>query len=647
VETRHRETQPAASPRNELRWNTSIWRERDAIGNREPRTDRCLIMNLSELIAKVRASGAARPLDAVEIASTPELGACAGGCGIPCGMLIDGLRLHMKCFLDQVNGAAGAPPLTTAAAVDTSASARPTSPADERRAAPARVAVQNTTSLRRAASTARPAARGTAARPDSRLLLAGVLDRAGLWLPGHAEPTAVEMPATIAGLYELGVRYSLRQVWVHPSMHDPLGLPARSLINVNPETPVKDPFTDTDLVCDPPGLAAWLNIKSADGSGRRVGVAFPAYEGRCGWRKTTNGQELLAAVHALATALGENYYWSPNDTGAALVRGTASSDPTVLGAADMPDPAGKVVHPHLWSRHLLDQEDDDTFWIHRYDLNGAQPGVFGVIWIATAPFQHSPDTRFDPARDKNRAGYWLINTRREGHGLDSRLPDLLRPLRQIDERGKAGEPAWFCTDALVLLAELGVPFEVLDAYIAGASARLLRPTNDRYRHARTTLVEHEEAGVLGADHALTVLKSVFTSRIGDFSRERSRLYRPDIRDAIVARAAANQYRRLRAVALGKDSDPQDNGSGRFPIAMYEDAVYYVSPHTDDWAAARAVGLPIGSSTKPGTYSTKLGEYDHEASLPLSVMREHVGTRNFHRHFTATLKGAAPGTRERG
>ncbi|WP_156935093.1 hypothetical protein [Pseudonocardia spinosispora] len=465
---------------------------------------------------------------------------------------------------------------------------------------------------------------------------AGALDRNGLWLPGAAAAEPVPTPIDIAAAYQLGLKYQLRQLWIHPSLHEQLDIPAKRDLTLAPTDGLEHEFTASEsMVCDPGGLAAWVNVKAITGADRRVAVVFPAYETRCDWRRARDGQSLLAAILMLGAELGENYYLSPNETGKALVRRTASSDPAVLGEADMPEPAGDLVHPHLWARHLLDEEDDDSAWVHRYDLNGAQPSVFGAIYVATAPYGHVPDATFEPKVHKNSAGYWLVNIPREGHGLDPRLPDLLKPLRQIDERGKSeGEPAWFCTDSVVLLAERGVPFTIHDAYIADSSVRILRKTNDHYRAARTALLAARDSDVPGGALAYGVLKSVFTSRIGDFAHEGAKIYRPDIRDAIIARAAANQYRRLRTIASGKDSDPNDRGTGRFPLAVYEDAVYYVSPDPDPVSAAPA-GLPLG---------TELGQYSHEASLQLSVVREHTGTRNFHRSYTRALRGAMKGGR---
>jgi hypothetical protein len=459
----------------------------------------------------------------------------------------------------------------------------------------------------------------------------------------------------------------MRQLWVHPNLHESLGLPTSRPVTVSPAQALPHPFTTVDSVtCDPDGLACWVNVKGAGSGrpGRRVGVMFPAFESRCRWRDAATGGELLAAIEQFNTALGENYYWSPNETGVALIRKTATSDPTNLGVEDLPPAAGQITHAGLWSRHLLDEEDDEQAWVHRYDLNGAEPAVYGAVPIATGPYLHHTDLDFQRRRDESRAGYWLINFSRDRHGLDPRLPDhLLRPLREADRRASArdpdgdhtpGGPALYFTDSVVLLEECGVPFEVEEAWIAGTSARVLRKTNDAYRAARTELQTLDDADTTGAAISLSVLKTVFTSRIGDFSRDNSRIMRPDIRDAIKARAAANQYRGLRDIALGKPATktrPASPGTGRFPLAVYADAVYYVSPDSDHWAAAHQIGLPIttrGSEPVPGQYSRNLGYYKHEASLPLTVVREYVGTRNIHVAFTRITEGkpAMPSRRRR-
>src|SRR5699024_3086908 len=67
--------------------------------------------------------------------------------------------------------------------------------------------------------------------------------------------------------------------------------------------------------------------------------------------------------------------------------------------------------------------------------------------------------------------------------------------------------------------------------------------------------------------AVSVLKGMYKSRIGDFNRPGSRIYRPDWRDMILAKAVANGYRKLRKIG---------STSGRYPIAWHVDAALYTS-----------------------------------------------------------------------
>lgn len=465
--------------------------------------------------------------------------------------------------------------------------------------------------------------RGRRARGTARLRLAGVLDTAGLWLPGQDEPMPVELPADAGAAYRLALEYELRQLWMHPSVHDALGVPARVAATENAAAGFAHEWVaSSDVSCDPAGLATWVNVAAAGGGGRRVGLVFPGFDdNRVGWHTASSGQALVTALEVFAAAVGENYYLSPNETGYAIIR-AAASDQGELSVRELPPPAtGKIAAAHGWDRPLTDEEDIGGGWVHRWDLNGAQPSVFRVLHLGVGePVLHDRPG-FEMGRDKHRAGYWLVDPPADVSRLDTRLPDLLRPWRTSRHGGVGQDPAWLMTDDVWLLAELGVPLEIREAWLWPRAKQLLRPIGERYVAARGELVERRQTEE-AAELAYEALKAVISSRIGDFNRQKQsgRIHRPDFQHAIIARAHANQYRRLRKVGLE---------SGRYPIAQYEDAVYYVAD-SPDASAARPKGLP-GRETEDGKQPAGLGEYKHEACLPLGMVREYAGA-NFNRQF---------------
>lgn len=464
---------------------------------------------------------------------------------------------------------------------------------------------------------------GRRARGMARLRLAGVLDTAGLWLPGRGEPVTVPVPGDVGAAYRLALEYELRQLWMHPSVHDALGVPARVTATENAAAGFAHEWAaSSDVSCDPAGLATWVNVAPVGGGGRRIGLVFPGFDdNRVGWHNASSGQALVTALEVFATAVGENYYLSPNETGYAIIR-AASGDQSELSVRELPPPAtGKIAAGHGWDRPLTDEEDIGDGWVHRWDLNGAQPSVFRVLHLGVGEPALHDRPGFEVSRDKHRAGYWLVDPPADVSRLDRRLPDLLRPWRTSRHGSVGQDPAWLMTDDVWLLAELGVPLEIREAWLWPRAKQLLRSLGERYVAARGELVERRETEE-AAELAYEALKAVISSRIGDFNRQKQsgRIHRPDFQHAIIARAHANQYRRLRKVGAK---------SGRYPIAQYEDAVYYVADSPDS-SAARPKGLP-GRETEDGKQPTGLGEYKHEACLPLGMVREYAGA-NFNRQF---------------
>lgn len=466
-----------------------------------------------------------------------------------------------------------------------------------------------------------PTAPVTPASSAPKLALAAVLDSRGLWLHQADEPMQVEAPTTVDAAYALAIEHGARQLWVHPSAHDLLGIPADRDPAQNPASPVADPWVkSTRLKLDPDGLAAWMNVRPITGEGRRVALVFPAYDrNRVAWHRADDGRQLLAGVYQFAGEMGESYYYSPNETGAAIVRKSVPAER--LDGGEMPPPAGKIKHLVAWSRTLLDEEDQDALTVHRYDLNYAELAVSTDIWLGgNGSPKHETSFVFDRNEHRHAAGYALARIPRRHAALDTRLPNLVVPWEEADDQPGAEPdgPAWVHFGTLTLLAELGVPIECEEAWIWPESFRTLRPYHGKVTKGRNTLKAASSMNPAAA-LAYDVTKSVYTSRIGDYNRAGSRIMRPDFRDATKARMTANMYRRLRKIG---------QSSGRFPVAIYADAVFYLSDEPDPVKAAPK-GLALGD---------RGGEWKPEGSVPLASVREHLGEiRGVHRYFERELE----------
>jgi uncharacterized protein DUF927 len=447
-----------------------------------------------------------------------------------------------------------------------------------------------------------------------RLQLAGVVDDRGLWLPGGSEPIPVDLVAGIDSAYDLAARHYLRGLWLHPTAHAVLGLPAiRS--GKNPAEPFPHDWATTDrLELDPPGLAAWVNVQPANGDGRRLALAFPAYESRVPWRDAADGPTLLAGVLTFARTTGEAYYYSPNQTSADMIvrhRFDRKGRNQLQPVQHMPPVAGRIKELGAWSRSLLDEEAGALF-VHEWDKNGAELGVQTDLWLGIGDPEHHTGPYTWTRADRTRAAYHLTQVPRQHPNLGMRLPGILRAWEEVD----GGGPAWVRTDMLVLLDELNVPFEITESYVWRESARILRPYYEALMEARRTLTARRAEP--SAALALAVLKPLYASRNGDYKRATGKIRRPDFWDAIKIRLAANMYRTARTVATQ---------SGRYPIALYRDALFYVSNEHDPDKAVPP-GLSVGD---------QLTDFSHEGCVPLVDVAAALGSRRFHSAFDKALR----------
>jgi len=187
----------------------------------------------------------------------------------------------------------------------------------------------------------------------------------------------------------------------------------------------------------------------------------------------------------------------------------------------------------------------------------------------------------------------------------------------------ADQPAvWLPTPYLELLDELGAPLAVDEAWVWPASSAWLQAPGKTFREARAALTgqDSEPAGI-----ALTLVKQLYTSRIGAFSPHDpdpariDELVRPDVTDMIIGKATCNDYRRM--AKIGEQS-------GRWPVALYADSVYYAAEDPDPVAAAPA-GLALG---------TGLGQYSAEAVIPMGVVRGKLGEPGLQAEIERFLRG---------
>lgn len=468
--------------------------------------------------------------------------------------------------------------------------------------------------------------------------LAAALDSSGLWLPDEARPIETELPRDAGAAYRLAAEYRIQQLWVHPSAHAGMGIPEERTYSpeVGPATAIEHPWCEADGYRvdggSGAGIASWMAIADDRNPGaHRLSVYLVAYDDRIPFDRAADGAVLLEATTRLQSAMGERWYMSPNETTGSLLRKMAPRRggeslltlPWGGVGAQPPNPIGKVHVPSDWSRPLRDEEDMEEAWLHRYDANGSEPSVSTGVFIGVGEPVRGDITDFNGNHWKETAGYVLANVPRTHVALDPSLPDMLEPWRRVDANKRTrGGPAWAPVELLVLLEWLGVPIEPSEALYWPDSVRLLRSYGERFSKARRALL----GGSPGSPQRLAeqALKATFTSRIGDWNRSSSRQYRPDIRDMVQCKARANVYRAAYRAA---------KKSGRYPVGMHVDALYYVSEDPDIWTAApEGMGMGRDQSGAP-VWNTQLGKFKPELSLHLSDVRSALGDKS----FKATVK----------
>jgi hypothetical protein len=436
---------------------------------------------------------------------------------------------------------------------------------------------------------ARGAAQPTA--PDAPR--AGVLTAGGLLLPGRRflELMPGDGPAVLAA----ASRMRLRQVWVGSAAMAAMGLPDALSLPQGGDAPlygsaVAHPWVDhvraAGWTCDPGGLAGWVGFRRPEGTW--VDLVFPRYDERNPFRAARSSASLLGALDLFARHLGLRYRHSPGSTGTALMADLDVFTREPLGRAPAPalEP-GTADRVAPWVR-----DPGPDGWLHAFDVNG-------MYLAACSDELGHGEARQHPAavvggKVQSWPGYWRATL----HGGDDRFP---LPFK-VD-----GKHHWYTTAALQLAAEVGVKVKLTDVWTYPGHRRALRPWYERIRDARTALMA--EPVSVEAQLALAALKSTYTQALGwlggswlDADDPR---FRPDWREAIIARARANLVRHMLRV---------ERVTGQLPvIAARDDLVVYWSSFADPFVAAAQLGI--------GPLSAQLGKFKHAGT---------VAARDFHR-----------------
>lgn len=339
----------------------------------------------------------------------------------------------------------------------------------------------------------------------------------------------------------------------------------------------------------PPALGAWTRVY-ADSARRAWVVLIPAL--------ASATHPLLAGAHDNATlarrlgvyadALGHPFQITPGVTGMDLLGALHQRDrERLLGVhAPVPPAMGNTEIDFDWCRPPDEVEADHGF-VHAYDRSGSYLAAAASLDVGVgAPTHHPGGKDFT-----GEPGYWALS-----------IPDNPNPSAPhlLDPTGRhAGTTRWVSTPALALAAEQGWELPAItEAYTWPSKSRVFDSWCKRLGTARTTL-DTADADAQAARDQIKLTYAATIGLMGSHPAAERAGYAPERRHAVIAKARANIMRRI--TQIGVDS-------GRWPVAVFTDAIVFTSPHADPVQAWPG---------REGDLGRGLGKYKVAASAPLA------------------------------
>ncbi|MFF2902735.1 hypothetical protein [Streptomyces sp. NPDC057966] len=306
------------------------------------------------------------------------------------------------------------------------------------------------------------------------------------------------------------------------------------------------------------------------------------------WLQDDPAADTLAArAQQIADVIGITFRHSAGATGHDLLRAIRPEHGTKaapLARTEMPPflrRAPRLYSGQAWARGLrarpgaaaMTEAEQDKAYLLSYDARAAYLAPCGSLRLGRGRLTHltGTDAQFDPSVP----GYYV--TKLPAWTTDGWF-DLFGP------RERNGRPRPYATPTLAYAQELGVEFEVEEAWVWEESDRTLEPWATQLRKALKALPAD------GDPMVRTAVKGTYAGAIGLFSSpklagrkgvEPSLMYRPDISDFVMAAQQVSLTRRVLQVG---------EATGMWPVACMTDSLFYA---TDDPNFTTAVPLPMG------------------------------------------------------
>lgn len=422
-----------------------------------------------------------------------------------------------------------------------------------------------------------------------------VIGEEGTFGPWGPDPVP-DVPSSIGHLGEvLGHLGPRPTAVVHEGAFDRLGITGKTPNKHDP--PRAGLFADVGSYRTPIAVDEWAWSRWRGADGRDFHLIVPGW-GRGPFTGLGSSRELVGALGAWYTATGETEWhgWGTM-TSDAMLRRTAKRTgvPEPLGAGHVRE------LPMEWSRAPAADEHHYR-WLHALDVNGQHLAVAGSL-----PLPAGDAELVDwPTFDKTVPGLWHVEL---PPWTDPRFP----PPWPTDLAGDGA--LWVTTPTMErIVQELGA--EAMEAYVWPTHGRYLRGWQETLRDARSWLLETGQwKGPAGA-----AVKDVYQSGPGRlYSPKRSAspaeldpLYQPYWYLAIVAEARCRLHRRVRALPVR-------------PVAVYKDALYFLSSRPTPERLAEVLGLPLGD---------RLGAFKPAGTIPARDARALLTSGRFGPSATA-------------
>jgi hypothetical protein len=426
---------------------------------------------------------------------------------------------------------------------------------------------------------------------------AAVLDADGAWLPDGSRlplPPLNDLVDVVAWAEEVGLGIEHKnapshdgQVWLMPAIAAAIGLPheAPPRASKGAARALHPALAKTRAAGYESGeLKAWTKVWRPGGRSLRIVVVPWLTLDECPLLVGDDDpSELARRVGRYIAEVGIPYWVSPAMTGVDLMSHQRRGGRYRLEAVEPPAPAlqtSSQTHEidFRWMRELTPEERGHRF-VHAFDLNGMYLSAASSVELGLGAARHVENPSFE---GKLPPGYWLVSPPR---WTNAKLPDPFDPAGH----GYAGKAVWVATPTLQTVREIyDLSPTPIEAYVWDESARYLEPWYEGLRDARKRLLGAVEADDPDAGVVLRTVKRTYAAGIGllgsQYLMSGRPLYRPDWRHHVLANARGRLLRRIERVA---------EQSGRYPVAIFVDALLYTSDEADP-ALAVPAGLALGS-----------------------------------------------------